>query len=241
MNTDNMAVSGETIDFGPCAFMDAFHPQCVFSSIDRNGRYAWGNQPPIGEWNLTRLAETLLPLLAKSQDDARVLAEAALDEFGVLFQAHYHSGFRAKLGIPAGVPEDAAVSFIKETLTLMANEQVDFTLFFRNLTRVAAGSEGRSFESLFPQRETCTHWLEKWRAIATDTPALDAMRTANPVIIPRNHRIEEAIHHAYEDDYAPFHRLAEALAHPREESAKTAEYERPPEPHEVVHHTFCGT
>ncbi len=238
MNTDNMAVSGETIDFGPCAFMDAFHPQCVFSSIDRNGRYAWGNQPPIGEWNLTRLAETLLPLLAKSQDDARALAEAALDEFGALFQAHYHFGFCAKLGIPASVSEETAASFIKETLTLMANAEMDFTLFFRHLTRLAAGADTGAFEALFPDRETCSQWTEKWRAVAVPT---DAMRTANPVIIPRNHRVEEAIRHAYEGDYAPFHRLADALAHPFEESAKTAEYERPPEPHEVVHHTFCGT
>jgi uncharacterized protein YdiU (UPF0061 family) len=240
MNTDNMAVSGETIDFGPCAFMDAFHPQCVFSSIDHHGRYAWGNQPSIGDWNLTRLAETLLPILADSQDDARTLAEAALDEFGHIFQSHHRSGFRAKLGIPDSVADTAATAFIDETLTMMARAEIDFTLFFRHLTRLALGADAGRFEALFTDRNVCARWLEQWRAIAAPA-AVDAMRASNPVIIPRNHRVEEAIRHAYGGDFAPFHRLADALARPFEECPLSAEYERAPEPHEVVHQTFCGT
>ncbi len=240
MNTDNMAVSGETIDFGPCAFMDAFHPQCVFSSIDQRGRYAWGNQPSIGDWNLTRLAETLLPLIADSQDDSRVLAEAALDQFGHAFQSHYRTGFRGKLGIPEAVAAAEAAAFIDRTLSMMARDEMDFTLFFRRLTRLASGADASAFEILFPDRSVCSQWLGEWRAIAAPV-AVDAMLAGNPVIIPRNHRVEEAIRHAYAGDFAPFHRLADVLARPFEESSESREYERAPEPHEVVHETFCGT
>ena len=240
MNTDNMAVSGETIDFGPCAFMDAFHPQCVFSSIDQHGRYAWGNQPSIGDWNLTRLAETLLPLLADSQEEARTLAEAALDEFGHIFQSRHRAGFRGKLGIPESVADAQATAFIDETLRMMARAEVDFTLFFRRLTGLALGADAGAFEELFSDRTVCSRWLGEWRAIAAPVD-VDAMLAGNPVIIPRNHRVEEAIRHAYAGDFAPFHRLADALARPFEECSASSDYERAPEPHEVVHQTFCGT
>jgi uncharacterized protein YdiU (UPF0061 family) len=240
MNTDNMAVSGETIDFGPCAFMDAFHPQCVFSSIDQQGRYAWGNQPSIGDWNLTRLAETLLPLIADSQDEARALAEAALDEFGLIFQSCHRAGFREKLGIPESVTVAAATAFIDETLTMMARAEMDFTLFFRHLTRFALGADPAAFEALYPDRGSFDRWIGQWRSIAAPA-AVERMRAVNPVIIPRNHRVEEAIRRAYDGDFAPFHKLADALERPFEECPANAEFERAPEPHEVVHQTFCGT
>jgi uncharacterized protein YdiU (UPF0061 family) len=145
MNTDNVAVSGETIDFGPCAFMDEFHPQCVFSAIDRNARYAWGNQASICHWNLTRFAETLIPLLAESSDEAIAIAEGALAKFGERFQRCYVVGFRAKLGLP----DDCDEAFIKSTLAVMAEQEVDFTLFFRELTRVAGGGSSDALVALF--------------------------------------------------------------------------------------------
>ena len=239
MNTDNVAISGETIDFGPCAFMDAFHPQCVFSAIDRDGRYAWGNQPSICDWNLTRFAETLLPLLADSQDTARELAESALDGFGARFQTRYEAGFCAKLGIPDDMEKRA--EYINSTLRVLAQNEVDFTLFFRQLTRVAAGESDAALVSLFANSEVCEGWLATWREVAVPTRRLADMRAANPILIPRNHRVEEAIQHGYRGDFAPFHRLADALLHPYDECAETSDLERAPEPHEVVHQTFCGT
>lgn len=239
MNTDNMSISGETIDFGPCAFMDAFHPRCVFSAIDRNGRYAWGNQPSICDWNLTRFAETLLPLLADSQEDARAIAESALDEFGSRFQARYEAGFCAKLGLSEELGSRA--DFINETLTVLARNEVDFTLFFRRLTTVAAGESAAALAELFADGAACKRWLGDWQAVALPAERLIDMRAANPILIPRNHRVEEAIQAAYRGEFAPFHRLVDALAHPYEERGETSEYERAPEPHEVVHQTFCGT
>ncbi len=239
MNTDNVAISGETIDFGPCAFMDAFHPQCVFSAIDRNGRYAWANQPAICEWNLTRLAETLLPLIDESVETATELAEAALDEFGARFQQRYLAGFRAKLGLPDLA--DGGAAFIKATLGMLAEQHVDFTLFFRHLTRVAAGENPDDLAALFASRENCETWLATWRTIAKPAEQLVEMRAANPVIIPRNHRVEEAIQHAYQGDFAPFHRLADALCEPFTEREETSDLEHAPQPHEVVRQTFCGT
>lgn len=241
MNTDNVAISGETIDFGPCAFMDAFHPQCVFSAIDRNGRYAWANQPAICEWNLTRLAETLLPLLDNSIEAATELAEAALDEFGARFQQRYLAGFRAKLGLPDDAGADSGAAFIKATLGTLAEQHVDFTLFFRHLTRIAEGENPDALSALFASRESGETWLATWRAVAKPAEQLAKMRASNPVIIPRNHRVEEAIQHAYQGDFAPFHRLADALSEPYAERAETSDLERAPQPHEVVRQTFCGT
>ena len=239
MNTDNVAISGETIDFGPCAFMDGFHPECVFSAIDRNARYAWGNQPSICQWNLTRFAETLLPVLADSQEEARSLAEAALDEFGDRFYARYLAGFRAKLGLSEAA--DGSRAFVEDTLAVLAEHEVDFTLFFRHLTRVAAGESPDALVGLFPSREPCEAWLAGWRSVADPAVHLAEMRAANPILIPRNHRIEEAIQHAYSGDFAPFHRLADALAHPYAECSETSDLELAPLPHEVVQQTFCGT
>lgn len=237
MNTDNVAVSGETIDYGPCAFMDDFHSQCVFSAIDQGARYAWGNQASICHWNLTRFAETLLRLMADSTDEAIILAKSALGDFGERFQEKYLAGFRAKLGLP----EDVGEEFIKNTLTTLADEEVDFTLFFRRLTQVAAGDDEEALCSLFARRDRAESWLKGWRRVADTAACLDAMRKANPVLIPRNHRVEEAIQHAYRGDFTPFHRLVNALAEPYAERAEFRDLETAPLAHERVTQTFCGT
>jgi uncharacterized protein YdiU (UPF0061 family) len=237
MNTDNTAISGETIDYGPCAFMDAFHPRCVFSSIDSRGRYAWGNQPDIGLWNVTRFAETLLPLLAADPGDATKIAEAILSQYPERFDSQYTARFRAKFGLPAEAP----VALIQEGLDLLSADEVDFTLFFRNLTRVAAGEDSTKLEAMFPSAKLFAPWFAKWRAEAKPGQHLADMRTANPILIPRNHRVELAIQSGYAGDFAPFHRLVDALAAPYAEQAEYADLETPPQPDEVVHQTFCGT
>ena len=237
MNTDNSAISGETIDYGPCAFMDAFHPQCVFSSIDRGARYAWGNQPDIALWNLTRFAETLLPLLSDDPDQATQLAEAALSGFPQRFANNYQARFRAKLGLPTTAPGE----IITGCLTLLAKQQIDFTLFFRHLTRVAAGEARETLAAMFSEPTPWEAWFTEWQNAADPSNRLEAMRAANPILIPRNHRVEQAIQSAYNNDFAPFHRLTEALAAPYEEQPDYTDLETPPRPDEIVHETFCGT
>lgn len=237
MNTDNMAVSGETIDYGPCAFMDAFHPQCVFSSIDRGARYAWGNQPDIGLWNLTRFAETLLPLLSENAEEAKSLAESALSQFSDRFADQYIGRFRTKLGLPSSAP----VTLIQDSLDLLASEKIDFTLFFRRLTQVAGGDSHQDLSVLFPEEEPFEKWFSNWRKEADPGNRYSEMRLANPILIPRNHRIEQAIQAAYRGDYSLFHRLVDALANPFDEQTEYEDLESPPLPEEVVHETFCGT
>ena len=237
MNTDNTAISGETIDYGPCAFMDAFHPQCVYSSIDSGGRYAWGNQPHIGLWNMTRFAETLLPLLSESPDEATKLAETVLAGFPERFDGQYTARFRAKFGLPPEAP----VGLIQECLGLLDTQAVDFTLFFRRLTRVAGGDDPETLAVMFSRRELFEQWFAKWNEEANPAKYLAAMRGANPILIPRNHRVEQAIHSAYIGEFAPFHRLVDALAVPYAEHAEYADFEIPPRPEEIVHETFCGT
>ncbi|MFT5495944.1 MAG: hypothetical protein ACI9TH_001341, partial [Kiritimatiellia bacterium] len=233
----NVAVSGETIDFGPCAFMDAFHPNCVFSAIDQQARYAWGNQPSICKWNLTRFAETLLPLMADTPEEAVPFAEQALSTFGEQFETRFVDGFLAKLGL---APESEP-TFINTTLETMAEEEVDFTLFFRHLTTVAAGTDPDAFLSLFKRRDHGASWLADWRAIAGAEPLVAEMQAANPILIPRNHRVEEAIQHAYSGDYTSFHRLVDALAKPYEDQVDYRDLEAAPLAHERVTQTFCGT
>lgn len=237
MNTDNCALSGETIDYGPCAFMEEFHPQCVFSSIDRDARYAWGNQPNIGFWNLSRFAETLLPLLDPDSDKAKSLAETALVSYSEQFAGHYHSRFCAKLGIPQKTDPD----LIRTTLELLANQQIDFTLFFRHLTRTAAGEPSDGLTALFQEASAAQDWLALWKTLTGDAPDLGAMRAANPIRIPRNHRVEEVIQAGYRGDFTPFQNLQAALAHPFDESPDHADYELRPKPEQVVSATFCGT
>lgn len=241
MNTDNTAISGETIDYGPCAFMDAFHSQRVFSSIDSGGRYAWGNQPSIGLWNLTRFAETLLPLLSKDSKQATTAATTALTRYSERFGGQYVARFRTKLGLPPEAPVELSVELVKECLDLLDTQRVDFTLFFRHLTRVADGEDSKTLAAMFSDSEAFEKWFVKWRNEADPAQRLSDMRTANPIRIPRNHRVEQAIQSAYGGDFASFHRLVDALAAPCVDQAEYADLETPPRPEEVVHKTFCGT
>jgi uncharacterized protein YdiU (UPF0061 family) len=237
MNTDNTAISGETIDYGPCAFMDAFHPRCVYSSIDSRGRYAWGSQPDIGLWNVTRFAETLLPLLSEDPIEAARIAEGVLSGYPEQFQSRYIARFRAKLSLPLEAP----VELIQTCLDLLAEQEVDFTLFFRHLTRVAGGEDPQQLAAMFSSREPFDEWFATWRREADPTQHLADMRAANPVLIPRNHRVDHAIQTAYGGDFVPFHRLVDALAAPYAEQIEYVDLEAPPRPEEIIHQTFCGT
>ncbi len=242
MNTDNMAVSGETIDYGPCAFMDDFHRGRVFSSIDRGGRYAWGNQPGIAHWNIAQLAQALLPLV--DSDPARAVdrLQEVVDGFGPLMGRAWNARFAAKLGLPGDHPE--APGLIDGLLKLMEDCGADFTLTFRALTRLAEGEEAAAFTALFPARLKPEDWLARWQqavGVLERDEVLARMRAANPVRIPRNHRVEQALQAAMAGDMGPFRRLEQALARPCDPDPDLAEYEAPPAPDEVVHATFCGT
>jgi len=232
MNTDNMALSGETIDFGPCAFLDAYDPATVFSSIDSQGRYAYANQPHAAAWNLTRLAETLVPHIDPVQERAIELATAALEEFPRAYSRYWLEGFRAKLGLRAADPGDAAL--IEDLLADMQRAGADFTLTFRALS---AESPPPLFDG----------WQTRWQArlrLEDGTAAQRAtrMQRVNPLFIPRNHRIEQAIRAAVDaEDFEPFERLATVLARPYEAQAGQEAYAEAPLPAERVLHTFCGT
>ncbi len=244
MNTDNMQIAGETIDYGPCAFMDDFHPKCVFSSIDRNGRYAWNEQPVIGKWNLSRLAEALLPLFSSDEQTALNMAKHALDGFDERFNSDYIAGFKRKLGIVGA--NDTDDRFVADTLEALAKGEVDFTLFFRHLTQVAAGAPDDSLIALFSTRARAMSWLASWRA-RVSKESMDAqtrsaiMQGVNPIFIPRNHRVEEAIAHALRGDFTTFSEFADVLANPYGEQPDMAQYEAPPLEHEKVRETFCNT
>lgn len=222
MNTDNVSIAGETIDYGPCAFMDSYHPETVFSSIDRKGRYAYANQPKIALWNLGQLAQTLVPLVGDV-----ALLEASLSRFDDLYAAEFIRIFTAKLGL--ATPN---VDFITETLKMMADEGVDFTLFFKRL------AYGQEIDSLFETPSTAQSWRAEWQK--RHLPEAD-MKSANPVFIPRNHRIEAALSAAEQGDYAPFETLHAVLTKPFTEQPENAEYETPPTEEERVLATFCGT
>jgi uncharacterized protein YdiU (UPF0061 family) len=234
MNTDNVQIAGETIDYGPCAFMDDFHPNTVFSSLDQNGRYAWVNQPNIGVWNISRLAEALLPILDTDEDANVKLAEGAVEGFSALFNDALNDGIAAKLGIAV----DAA--FMQTTFKVMTDHGCDFTLFFAELTRIAAGGSDDAFVALFVTPEPAQEWLETWRGVY-DAALLDQMKMVNPVYIPRNHRVEEAIQSAVSGDFAPFEQLVTVLETPFDAQENAADYELPPTEEQVVHQTFCGT
>ncbi|PYB73430.1 protein adenylyltransferase SelO [Rhizobium wuzhouense] len=244
MNTDNMAISGETIDFGPCAFLDEYDPRKVFSSIDQRGRYAYANQPGIGQWNIARLAECLLPLLDADEEKATDAANAVLKDFGDVFQAAWLQAFRDKLGIAGEAEGDRTL--ISDLLELMHKGEADFTLAFRALSKVADGAGEAPFTALFAGREGLDDWLSRWRARLAEggrqSAAIQAaMEAVNPALIPRNHRIEEAIAAAVYGDYSFFHRLVDALAAPYVEDPETAYLRVPPTPEERVTRTFCGT
>jgi serine/tyrosine/threonine adenylyltransferase len=242
MNTDNMTVSGETIDYGPCAFMDTYHPAKTFSSIDHHGRYAFGNQGPIGQWNLTRFAETLLPLLHADQKTAIAMAESTLDAFTDLHQASLQSCLTAKIGLKGGNADDWTL--VESLLQTMADGEADFTLVFRHLATALDTDNDEELTRLFNHPAKLVAWLKAWRTRLQRVDrhqTLDLMRRTNPIYIPRNHRIEEAINAGNEGDFEPFHRINQVLQHPFTERAEFSEYEAAPAPDEVVHATFCGT
>ena len=233
MNTDNTAISGETIDYGPCAFMDDFDPNCVFSSIDRDGRYAWGSQPGMARWNLSRFAETLLPLISEGSDVALETVKKSLGTFNRLFRTEYDNRFRAKFGLAVDTPLD----IVKSGLNLLSKQAVDYTLFFRHLTH----GNLSELNALFKDPALLDNWYSAWEIATQSTPNSSAMQQSNPILIPRNHRVEHAIQAAYGNDYAPFHQLVDALENPYEERNEFSAYEQAPKPDEIVHQTFCGT
>jgi uncharacterized protein YdiU (UPF0061 family) len=246
MNTDNMSVAGETIDYGPCAFMDAYDPETVFSSIDQQGRYAYGNQPRIALWNLTRLAEALLPLLSDDQEKAVEEASQALDGFAPLFQRAYQSGLNRKLGLADLREGDAELA--RDLLEAMRDNQADFTLTFRRLGTAADDpSADEMVRNLFVNPQVYDAWTQRWRQRLASDPQdagarKAAMQTVNPAFIPRNHRVEALIKAAVEqDDFGPFEELLQVLSHPYEDQSAFVAYEEPPQPHERVQATFCGT
>lgn len=241
MNTDNCAISGETIDYGPCAFLDVYDPARTFSSIDHGGRYAYANQPKIGLWNMARFAEAMLPLFGEVTKDVVSQLEERLGAFMPRFEECYGSGMCAKIGL-AHTQEN--VEFALSLLESMHRDRVDFTLAFRRLTEVAADAPD-SFSELFGS-EPVTAWLLEWRRRATaeggsSTQRSAAMSAANPAFIPRNHRVEEAIAAATLGDLGPFHRLRAALSQPYLDQPNLASLALPPGEEQWQYHTFCGT
>lgn len=244
MNTDNMAVSGETIDFGPCAFLDEYHAGKVFSSIDTMGRYAYGKQPSIAQWNLARLAECLLFLLDSDEEKAAGLANGVLDSFATLFQSAWLEGLRGKLGLTQA--EDDDLPLVQDLLSQLQASEVDFTNAFRALSDAPAG-DSEPFRGQFIDLAAIDSWLERWRErLAREERDAQvvaaAMRSVNPAIIPRNHRIEEAIAAAVEDDdFSLFEQMVAATARPYDDRPEFALFTLPPMRHERVTRTFCGT
>ncbi len=247
MNTDNTSIAGETIDYGPCAFMDAYDPATVFSSIDQFGRYAYGNQPRIAHWNLARLAECLLPLLGEDRERALASAQEALAAFGPRFEAAWLGGLRRKIGLSTEREGDAALA--QDLLARMAENGADFTLTFRRLCDAAAGPEGdAAVRALFTDAGAYDAWATGWRRRLDDEPGEPearraAMREANPAFIPRNHLVEAALDAAVQrQDFGPFEELLEVLSRPYEDRPGFEQrYAAPPGPEQRVSQTFCGT
>ncbi|URJ61220.3 protein adenylyltransferase SelO [Paenibacillus polymyxa] len=239
MNTDNMTLSGETIDYGPCAFMDTYDPETVFSSIDRQGRYAYANQPHIAAWNLARFAETLLPLLHDNREQAVTLAEDAISDFVKIFHHHWLAGMRAKLGIFNEEEEDE--SLIEDLLNIMQKHRADYTNTFRVLTL------DKLEDTVLFGTEDFAQWHEQWqtrldRQQESQASSRQLMRSSNPAIIPRNHRVEEALEAAVErEDYRVMEQLLEVLSNPYAYSTEQEIYSTLPEESTCPYRTFCGT
>jgi uncharacterized protein YdiU (UPF0061 family) len=266
MNTDNMTISGETIDYGPCAFLEAYDPAAVFSSIDAQGRYAFGNQPQIARWNLARLAESLLPLIADDEEEATAQVMRVLDAFPARYRRHLLAGQRAKLGLQrAEGADDAADAMLADDwLAVLHAGQADFTLAWRRLADAAAGDDA-PVRALFADPGAPEAWLARWRercarydgaspggsgdegaspgAAGTGVARAERMRRVNPSVIPRNHRVEEALAAASDDDdLGPFDRLLDALRQPYDESAGNGRYAEPAQAEVTAgYRTFCGT
>jgi uncharacterized protein YdiU (UPF0061 family) len=249
MNTDNMSISGETIDYGPCAFMEAYDPDKVFSSIDHHGRYAYSNQPHAAHWNLTRLAEALLPVLAQeagSEEAALASAHEAIAAFARHFDTARDAGLRSKLGLFTEREGDMVLA--EDLLKRMAANRADFTLTFRRLSDAAAGPEGDSgVRNLFVDPAAYDSWAAGWRLRLEEEPVSGvaraaAMRMASPAFIPRNHLVKAALNAAVErQDFQPFEELLEVVSRPYEDRPDLERYSTPARPEECVSQTFCGT
>ncbi|HCR98858.1 MULTISPECIES: protein adenylyltransferase SelO [Halomonas] len=245
MNTDNTSITGETIDYGPCAFMEQFDPQKVFSSIDEAGRYAFGNQPAIAQWNLARLAETLLPLMQAQGDEAVEQATQAIHRFTDIHADEQRKRQADKLGLSSD--SEQANTLMASLEIQMAQGKMDMTATFDALTQYAASPGAQTHDAvlaLTTQPDALGAWIEAWQAECVahqDAARWEAMRHANPVVIPRNHRVQEVINAAYEGDYAPFHTLLAAVTKPFEDSPEARRLAVPATSSEQVLRTFCGT
>ena len=237
MNTDNMTLSGETIDFGPCAFMEAYDPATVYSSIDQQGRYAYGQQAAVGEWNLARLAESLLPLLHEDEDQAVTLAVQTLGGFRGQYLAVWNAGMRTKLGLSAALADDVVTSLVEELLRLMHQSQVDHTSFYRDLATLAR-ADAEPVRSRFLDLAAFDAWSARWLSL---TPDPDAMDRANPVYIPRNELLEQALAAATRGDLGPLGPLLDAVTRPFEPRPGLEAHAAPASADFVAYQTFCGT
>jgi len=243
MNTDNMLLSGETVDYGPCAFMDTYHPETVYSSIDQGGRYAYRNQPGIAHWNLACLAQAIVPLLAEKEDTAIEMAKEALDRFPGYFLDRNIKGLRRKLGLSMQQDDDEQLA--SDFLALLETEKADFTLAFRRLAELSGDAPPVSVASTFDFTAPFDAWLNRWHARCEqeEYPLRQAdMLATNPAFIPRNHLVEAAITAATDnDDLSVFNQLVDQLTDPWSLKDSETRYLRPPEPGQVVKQTFCGT
>ncbi|WP_159800696.1 protein adenylyltransferase SelO [Arthrobacter zhaoguopingii] len=237
MNTDNMTISGETIDYGPCAFLDAFDPATVYSSIDSGGRYAYGNQPLVAEWNLARLAEALLPLIHEDQERAVEAAVASLEAFRARYSAAWLAGMKAKLGLAGSVPDGEAVRLVDDLLALLQTGRADYTSFFRDLGSAARGDAGPA-RSRTADPAGFDALAQRWLALGPDAAAMDR---ANPAYIPRNHLVEEALAAATNDDLGPLAGLLEAVTAPYDERPGLERYAVGAPEDFGPYRTFCGT
>jgi len=237
MNTDNTTISGETIDYGPCAFMEAYDPDTVFSSIDFWGRYAYGNQPAIAGWNLARFAETLLPLLSDSPEEAIALAEQSFGVFRARYDAVWACGMRAKLGVSTDIDAEFTTALVDELLLLLKQNHVDYTSFFRQLGQAARGN-AEPTRGLFMDLAGFDAWLTRWQALGPDA---DAMDRTNPIYIPRNHLVEEALTAATDGELAPLEQLLAAVTQPYAERPGLERYATPAPVDFGKYQTFCGT
>lgn len=237
MNTDNMAISGETIDYGPCAFMDTFDHAAVYSSIDQNGRYAYRNQPAIAEWNLARFAEALLPLFDDDDEHAIALAQEALGAFRGEYLAAWSRGMNAKLGLAEDLDSGVSSPVVNDLMLLLQEQSLDYTSFFRALNHAARGDIG-PVRQLALDLEALDTWLDDWRALSPDAELMDSV---NPAYIPRNHLVEGALDAATDGDLSPFRQLLEVVTAPYHERADHARYASPPPASFGPYRTFCGT
>ncbi|NNC24218.1 YdiU family protein [Salinisphaera sp. USBA-960] len=247
MNTDNVSIAGETLDYGPCAFMDTYDPATVYSSIDSGGRYAYNQQPRVGLWNLSRFAECLLPLLADDQDEAVSQAKEALDAYGNAFETAYHGGLVTKIGLAECHEGD--VELASNLLQTMAEQSVDFTLGFRYLADAAHAVDSTNdtnVRALFADPTAFDGWATRWRErLATETRGFNArrnaMRAVNPAFIPRNHRVQQVIDAATNGDLEPLNELLAVVSQPFDDHPNRAHYAEPPAENEKITRTFCGT